>query len=208
MEKNVVLKTTEGDILYPKTKASIVINNNGENLGDVAPRAEENKIDSIQVNSTPLDINNKVVNILLPEYNLNKAETPDNGYSATYILTKDGTPIGDKINIAKDMVVQSGSVKVCTEANTPVAGYKIGDKYIDLLLANAEDQHVFVLVSDLVDTYTPGNGIKIEGNTISLDVSALNGQFLTEHQDISGKADKATTLNGYGITDGVTYEVL
>ena len=28
--------------------------------------------------------------------------------------------------------------------------------------------------------------------------------FLTEHQDISGKADKATTLQGYGITDAYT----
>lgn len=28
--------------------------------------------------------------------------------------------------------------------------------------------------------------------------------YLTEHQDISGKADKATTLEGYGITDAYT----
>lgn len=39
--------------------------------------------------------------------------------------------------------------------------------------------------------------------------SELNAkQYLTEHQDISGKADKATTLFGYGITDGVTKEEL
>jgi hypothetical protein len=30
------------------------------------------------------------------------------------------------------------------------------------------------------------------------------GEYLTEHQDISGKADKATTLAGYGITDAYT----
>lgn len=30
------------------------------------------------------------------------------------------------------------------------------------------------------------------------------GNYLTEHQDISGKADKSTTLAGYGITDGAT----
>ena len=28
--------------------------------------------------------------------------------------------------------------------------------------------------------------------------------YLTKHQDISGKADKATTLSGYGITDAYT----
>lgn len=31
-----------------------------------------------------------------------------------------------------------------------------------------------------------------------------DSNFLTEHQDISGKADKATTLAGYGITDAYT----
>ena len=31
-----------------------------------------------------------------------------------------------------------------------------------------------------------------------------DAKFLTEHQDISGKADKATTLAGYGITDAYT----
>lgn len=31
-----------------------------------------------------------------------------------------------------------------------------------------------------------------------------HSQYLTEHQDISGKADKATTLSGYGITDAYT----
>ena len=31
-----------------------------------------------------------------------------------------------------------------------------------------------------------------------------NQGFLTQHQDISGKADKATTLAGYGITDAYT----
>uniref|UniRef100_UPI0025EA9482 hypothetical protein n=1 Tax=Anaerovibrio sp. TaxID=1872532 RepID=UPI0025EA9482 len=31
-----------------------------------------------------------------------------------------------------------------------------------------------------------------------------HSQYLTEHQDVSGKADKATTLEGYGITDAYT----
>lgn len=43
-------------------------------------------------------------------------------------------------------------------------------------------------------------------NEIPTKVSQLQNDsgFLTEHQDISGKADKATTLAGYGITDGQT----
>lgn len=41
-------------------------------------------------------------------------------------------------------------------------------------------------------------------NEIPIKVSQLQNDsgYLTEHQDISGKADKATTLAGYGITDG------
>ncbi len=33
------------------------------------------------------------------------------------------------------------------------------------------------------------------------DINHTHSQYLTQHQDISGKADKATTLDGYGITD-------
>lgn len=38
------------------------------------------------------------------------------------------------------------------------------------------------------------------------NISAFNNDagYLTQHQDISGKADKATTLSGYGITDVYT----
>lgn len=54
-------------------------------------------------------------------------------------------------------------------------------------------------------------GIQAKGDyalssTIPTKVSELTNDsgYLTEHQDISGKADKATTLAGYGITDGAT----
>lgn len=36
------------------------------------------------------------------------------------------------------------------------------------------------------------------------DYAQPKGNYLTEHQDISGYAKKATTLSGYGITDGAT----
>lgn len=218
MEKNVQIKDMAGNDLFPKTKAELVEGLNG--------------IEIVKVNGVALQIVNKSVDITMPaasEYAIAKAETAEDGFSATYQLTKDGEPVGAKINIAKDMVVQSGAVKVCEAANTPVSGYKKGDKYIDLLLANSDDQHVYVLVSDLVDTYVAGNGIKIEGNSIAVDSAILEGKadkatslegygiedaytkdeadakFLTAHQDISGKADKGTTLSAYGITDALTF---
>lgn len=47
---------------------------------------------------------------------------------------------------------------------------------------------------------------KADSSSIPTKTSQLNNDsgFLTQHQDISGKADKSTTLAGYGITDAYT----
>ena len=50
--------------------------------------------------------------------------------------------------------------------------------------------------------------LKADKTEIPTKVSELenDSEYLTEHQDISGKADKATTLEGYGIADAYTKE--
>lgn len=56
-------------------------------------------------------------------------------------------------------------------------------------------------------TYTADEvGALPDTTEIPSKVSQLENDrgYLTEHQDISGKADKATTLDGYGITDAYT----
>lgn len=194
-DKNIQIKDLDGNNLFPKTKGSIVLNNNNENLGNVEAGAEVNIIEVIKRNGTALSVNaNKEVNIEVGDYTLAKQETADSGFASTYYLTKNGTQIGEKINIPKDMVVQSGSVKTVTTANSPVAGYKVGDKYIDLVLANATNSHIYILVSDLIDTYTEGTAITITNNEISVDINSLKDVF----------AQKATTLAGYGITDAIS----
>lgn len=206
-DKNVQIKDLAGNNIFPKTKGSIVINNAGGNLGDVEAGAQVNKIETIKVNGVAQGVASKSVNITIPagsEYSIVKQATPDNGFSATYYLTKDGAQAGEKINIAKDMVVESGTVRTCTNADSPVIGYKVGDKYIDLVLANADSSHIYILVSDLVDVNTAGFGITISGTTISVDSTALSNTFATKDNvtaQLGGKADKATTLAGYGITD-------
>lgn len=89
-------------------------------------------------------------------YTIKKQATADEGYLATYQLHKNGAAVGDKINIAKDLVVESGDVKTVTTPDKPVAGYKVGDKYIDLVLAHSGN-HIYILVSDLVDKYDGKN---------------------------------------------------
>lgn len=270
-DKNIQIKDLEGNNLFPKTKASVVFNNSNQNLGTVEAGAEVNVIESISVNGTPLTVTNKGVNITIDSesnYSVTKQTTAESGYAATYYLTKDGTQVGAKINIPKDMVVQSGSVETVATANTPVSGYQVGDKYIDLVLANASNSHIYILVSDLIDVYTEGNGINISSNSISVDTSdttivdtaptnnstkfvqsggvytALSGKANSSHthkssditsmtsyakaasvaailtsdslnvaigkleKALDSKANSATTLSGYGITDALTYEVL
>lgn len=43
--------------------------------------------------------------------------------------------------------------------------------------------------------------ITVNNNVATINIGNSHVTPLTEHQDISGKADKATTLSGYGITD-------
>ena len=209
-DKNVQIKDLNGNNIFPKTKGAIVTNNAGGTLGDVEAGAQVNKIETIKVNGTTQSISNKSVNITIPsgsEYTIVKQGTPDSGFSATYYLSKDGTQAGEKINIAKDMVVESGTVKTCSTANSPVNGYKVGDKYIDLVLANADSSHIYILVSDLIDAYTAGNGITIAGNTISVNTATLSNTFATNDNvtaQLANKADKSTTLAGYGITNAYT----
>ena len=214
--KNIQIKDLKGNLLFPKTRGSLVFNDKNEALGTVEAGAQVNKIEKIKLNGVELSVVSKEVNIELKEgseYSIIKQATPESGYSATYQLTKDSVAIGEKINIPKDMVVQSGSVQEVIEPDQPVAGYKVGEKYIDLVLANADLSHVYILVNDLVDIYTAGAGITINGREISADINGLSGTFVkktdvytkTETDGLlAAKADKATTLAGYGIQDAYT----
>jgi len=174
-ELNVQIKNKDGDLLYPKTKAAIVYNNSNESLGTVEAGAEVNIIEEVQVNGVALTPDaNRAVNVVIPaadEYTIVKDNEAASGYAATYHLTKNNVNVGAAINIPKDMVVQSGTVETCVQDDVPVAGYVVGDKYIDLVLANADSSHIYILVSDLIDIYTEGDGINIAGNVISVDTT-------------------------------------
>lgn len=97
-----------------------------------------------------------------------KQATAESGYFATYVVKQNGAQVGSKINIPKDYLVKSGSVKTCTTANQPVSGYKVGDKYIDFVVntkdSSGTDEHIYILVSDLVEDTT----YAADGTTLQL----------------------------------------
>lgn len=105
----------------------------------------------------------------LPEYTIAAKATPNTGYAKSYQLMKDGTAVaGADIDIPKDMVVSAGEVKTVTTADQPYPGAVVGDKYIDLTIANASTDHLYIPVKDLVDVYTAGDHIAVSAaNVIS-----------------------------------------
>ena len=119
--------------------------------------------------------------VAIAEYSVVKLETATDGYLASYQLQKDGAPAGAIINIPKDYLVKSASVKTAT-ADDP-SGFAEGTKYIDFVVntydtdsGTGKESHIYLNVQDLVDAYTPGDGIEIsEANAISVKVVAENG---------------------------------
>lgn len=167
--KNIQLKDLQGNLLFPKTQAAVVFNNAGKALGGVEENAQVNIIESVKVNGVALPITDKAVDIAQVSYTIKKQGTAEEGYSATYQLFAGESAIGDKINIPKDMVVSAGELKYCEVANVPVSGLEVGDPYIELTIANNDGTKLYIPVKGLVDVYTAGNGLKLEGNQFAVN---------------------------------------
>ena len=190
-------------------------------LGNVDNTADTNKnVNSARKLTTPrtiagtsfdgsanIDINyNNLTNKPhIATYTIEEVATTS-GYLKTYQLKKDSAYIGAKINIPKDMVVQSGTVKVVTQANVPYTGAVVGDKYIDLIISNASSSHIYIPVKDLVDVYTAGSHIAISDKNV---VSAIVDDSLssTSTHPVQNKVINSalgTKLNTTGNASNVT----
>ena len=103
-----------------------------------------------------------------------KLQTAETGYIASYAVKQNGAQVGATINIPKDYLVKSATVETCEEADVPVAGYEVGDKYIDFVINTVEgsgnESHVYLLVKDLVDVYT-GDVNTDEETEVDIDAS-------------------------------------
>ena len=172
-DKNIQIKNLTGDNLFPKTKGAVVINNAGDNLGGVEAGAQVNVLEGIKIDGVALTITNKIAEYTTPaaaEYSIAKQATAETGYAATYYLTKDGVQTGEKINIAKDQVLDDVDLLQCTVADTPIAGLEVGDWYFDFTFQN-KSEHIYLAAKDLTDVYTAGNGLTLTNGEFAINTA-------------------------------------
>lgn len=132
-----------------------------------------------------------------PYLSIEKLTTATEGFAASYqLVNQAGTKLGAVIDIPKDMVVQSAEVKTVETADTPVAGYQVGDKYVDFTVANAENTHFYLLAKDLFTAYEAGNGITITNNTIAVNLGTDGGLKVDENGKIVVDTDKLVASGG------------
>lgn len=117
-----------------------------------------------------------VPTVVVPEYSIEKQLTAEAGFSASYKLKKsvngEVSYVGDTINIAKDLVLQSATLETVTENGVPYEGAKVGDPYIKMIFNNEDASNLYIPVKGLVDTYVAGDGIAIIDNKISVKLAA------------------------------------
>lgn len=170
------------------------------------------KLDSKAGNAASLSADGLMVTIPevdVPEYTITKLATATTGYLASYQLEKDGVKVGEIINIPKDYLVKSASIKTSTGASDP-SGLPSGTKYIDFVInthdtasGTGTESHIYLNVEDLVDVYTAGNGIEISAtNVVSAKVVAGNGLSVDASGIKMGAA--STTAAGAMSTDDKT----
>ena len=104
-----------------------------------------------------------VGDIKVPEYTLAKLDEATAGMGASYQLKKDGTAVGATIDIPKDLVVKSGSVKDF-EAGALPEGVTEAGTYIELTLQNDDNTKIYINVSKLIDIYAGGDTTSIKVN--------------------------------------------
>lgn len=141
------------------------------------------------------------------EYTVVKDGTPEDGYAATYHLTKDGVNTGAAINIPKDMVVQSGSVVTSPE------GHDAGT-YLKLVLANADNTEIFIPVDTLIEYVTSGSQtddavvIAIDDTTHKVTATLSDGKISLAKldADTQTKINKAHSHDNKEVLDNITSE--
>lgn len=143
--------------------------------------------------------------------------TPTEGFAQSYIVKQNNAQVGVTINIPKDFLVRSAEVYEVTEADVPVEGYTVGEKYIDFVVNTVDGtgnvSHIYLLTTELMSAISAGNGISISlTNEISVKVASTGANGLSVTSDglkLAPAVATVTTITFVQATgtyvDGTTY---
>lgn len=104
---------------------------------------------------------------------ITKQDVADTGYFSTYVINQGGTALSPKINIPKDYLLKSASIKQCSEKGVPLPDLNVGDYYFDWVLntsdGTGDETHLYLNANVLTDVYEPDNtSIVINDKVISV----------------------------------------
>lgn len=82
-----------------------------------------------------------------------KQGTADDGFASTYVFSQGGVELPVKINIPKDSMYRSVTVRVCEERGVPLPELAVGDKYIDFEINTVDgssEHHLYLPARDFL----------------------------------------------------------
>lgn len=148
----------------------------------------------VKVVSLTLNANESVLsqdaNGLLSTLSLVKIDQAEGStFASQYKLVgKDGTTaLGATIDIAKDQFLKSAEfIASATDADHDADNnVVVGDPYLKFVfsITDGSEQITYVAVKSLVDVYTAGDGINVNGNVVSIKLDGTSESFLTVDAD-------------------------
>lgn len=128
-----------------------------------------------------------------------KQQTAETGYAHTYVVKQGGSQVGAKINIPKDLLLQSATKEVVGSTPTELEtenSLTTGDAYLKFVVNTEDNDNATTLVipiNDLVENtiYTAGNGLTLTSGEFSI----ANGDI-----SLSMLASDVQTSLGYADT--------
>ncbi len=206
--------TGKEDVSNKKASWSATTTNTSYPTEKLVKDSLDNKVDKITgkglstndfTDTYKTSLDNLSTNLDTKTVTVEKKSTTDAGYIASYVVKQNGAQVGSTINIPKDYLVKSATVGTVSTANNPVTGYQVGDKYLDFIINTKDntgtDEHLYVNVKDLVDTYTAGSGITLTDGQFSISNGAISKAMLASGVQTSlGYADNWNSSAAKNIT--------
>ena len=138
-----------------------------------------------------------------------KQQSAETGYAHTYVVKQNGSQVGVKINIPKDLLLKSASKEVVGSTPTTLEtenSLTTGDVYLKFIV-NTEDNDnattLIIPINDLVEdtTYTAGSGLTLSNNEFSIANGDISLSMLASGVQTSlGYANTFNSSPASGIT--------